>query len=214
MNIKPSINELVERVPKSGPGVDRFLLGIVGPPGGGKSQTSELLRDALVARDGADSWQIVQMDGFHLSNEVLINLRRRDRKGAPDTFDVDGFVALLDRISADELNDTIYAPKFHRELEEAVAGSIPIYPHTRGVIVEGLYLLLMTNGWGRVASRLDECWFVDAPDDDERTRRLVERATTTYGSPGGERWVESVDQPNVRLVINSLPRGVPVITTG
>jgi pantothenate kinase len=210
----PSIDELLERVPKGGLGIDRYLLGIVGPPGGGKSQTSEALRDALVARDGVDSWQIVQMDGFHLSNEMLIKLHRRDRKGAPDTFDVDGFVALLDRIRADELNGTIFAPKFHRELEEAVAGSVPIYSHTRGIIIEGLYLLLMTNGWGRVASRLDECWFVDAPDNDERTRRLVERATTTYGEPGGERWVESVDQPNVRLVIGSMPRGVTMITTG
>jgi pantothenate kinase len=211
--MSPEISHLSQRLPRLRSGSNRFLLGIAGPPGGGKSTISTLMRDALVERDGVGSWQIVQMDGFHLSNEVLTELGRRHRKGAPDTFDIDGFVALLDRIRADDPEEVVYSPRFHREIEEAVAASMAIHPTTRGIIVEGNYLLLSTGRWSQVIARLDECWFVDAATDEARTNRLVERATKTYGSPEGERWVESVDQPNVRLVIGSRPRDMPVITT-
>ena len=34
------------------------------------------------------------MDGFHLADEALVRLGRRDRKGAIDTFDGDGYLAL------------------------------------------------------------------------------------------------------------------------
>lgn len=37
----------------------------------------------------------VPLDGFHLHDDELARLGRSDRKGAPDTFDVDGYVALL-----------------------------------------------------------------------------------------------------------------------
>ncbi|WP_018602621.1 hypothetical protein [Mycobacterium sp. 155] len=41
---------------------------------------------------------LVGMDAFHLSNKELLRLQRRDRKGAPDTFDVAGYVSLLRRV--------------------------------------------------------------------------------------------------------------------
>lgn len=213
----PPVTELVNRVPHVSvhSGDRRYLLGIAGPPGGGKSTLSGALLSALTGRDGDGSWQLVQLDGFHLSNEVLISLDRRARKGAPDTFDVAGFTALLDRIIADEPNETVYAPRFHREIEEAVAASTPIGPAVRGVMVEGNYLFLNDGEWANVRPLLNDCWFVDSPSEEVRTERLVARASVTYGSrEAGEQWVESSDQKNVRLVIDSRPRDVPIITSG
>jgi pantothenate kinase len=213
----PPLAELVNGVPQVSvrSGDRRYLLGVAGPPGGGKSTLSASLLSALIKRDGEETWQLVQLDGFHLSNEVLISLDRRARKGAPDTFDVAGFVALLDRITADEPNETVYAPRFHRAIEEAVAASTAIGPKARGVIVEGNYLFLDDGEWANVRPRLNDCWFVDSPSEEERTERLVARASITYGSrKAGEQWVESSDQKNVRLVIDSRPRDVPIITSG
>ncbi len=163
------------------------MLGIIGPPGSGKSTLTDALLSALT------DWSLVQMDGFHLSNEVLLSLGRRDRKGAPDTFDVAGFVSLLDRVRTE--SGVVYGPRFRREIEEPIAGSIAVDCSSAGVLVEGNYLLHQADGWSAVASLLDEVWYVDTPSD-ECYSRLVERATSTYGPVDGPAWVDNVDEPN------------------
>src|SRR5882757_6401406 len=76
----------------------RALLGLVGAPAAGKSTLARRLVTGVNERVGADTAAYVPMDGFHLSNAQLDRLGRRDRKGAPDTFDVDGYVDLLDEL--------------------------------------------------------------------------------------------------------------------
>ena len=61
------------------------MLGLVGPPGAGKSTLASALQAAWPGTS-----QVVPMDGFHLANVELQRLGRAGRKGAPDTFDVAG----------------------------------------------------------------------------------------------------------------------------
>ena len=61
------------------------------------------------------------MDGFHLANSELARLGRADRKGAPDIFDVDGYVALLNRLRRPG-DAPIYAPVFNRGIDPPGAG--------------------------------------------------------------------------------------------
>jgi hypothetical protein len=56
----------------------RVILGITGTRGAGKSTLCAALLDTL----GEDA-VLVGMDGFHLANQELVRLGRRDRKGAP-----------------------------------------------------------------------------------------------------------------------------------
>ena len=70
------------------------------------------------------------MDGFHLAQPELVRLGRRDRMGAPDTFDVAGYVALLARMRANE-DEAVYAPEFRREIEEPFAGAIAVARRSR-----------------------------------------------------------------------------------
>ena len=93
--------------------------------------------------------------------------------GAPHTFDVLGYAALLRRLRA--ADDTVYAPAFRREIEEPIAGAIAVPPEVPLVVTEGNYLLLETPPWQRVRPLLDECWYVDV-DDAQRTEWLVQRA--------------------------------------
>ncbi|MBS0426262.1 MAG: nucleoside/nucleotide kinase family protein [Proteobacteria bacterium] len=178
-----------------GPG-RRVLLGLTGPPGAGKSTLAE----ALAAHYGARA-QIVPMDGFHLANAELHRLGRAGRKGAPDTFDAAGYVALLARVRAQRPGDPpVYAPAFRREIEEAVAGSIPIQPETTLLIAEGNYLLFDEGSWAGVRPLLDACWYVGG-DDDLRLQRLVARHEAFGRSAGEARaWVAGTDEPNARRI--------------
>src|SRR6059058_4362373 len=97
----------------------RRILGIAGPPGGGKSTVAR----AVVAALG-DAARLVPMDGFHLAQAELVRLGRRERMGAPDTFDAAGYAALLRRLHGEE--PVVYAPEFRREIEEPIAGAIAV----------------------------------------------------------------------------------------
>lgn len=176
---------------------ERRVLGIVGAPGAGKST----LVDAIEAEFGVQVI-VVPMDGFHLSNRELHRLGRAARKGAPDTFDVAGFVHVLSRIRAQSSSnpDTVYAPIFARDIEEAIASSIAVLPDTPIVIVEGNYLLQSNGGWQHVSPLLDECWYVDV-DADLRMARLIARHVQ-FGRTAEEAtaWVTHTDEPNARLI--------------
>ena len=104
------------------------------------------------------------MDGFHLANVELRRLGRAQRKGAPDTFDSAGFAALLQRLRGPNGPEIVYAPEFRREIEEPIAGAVPVLPETRLVITEGNYLLLDDGPWAAIAGLLDDVWYVDGDE--------------------------------------------------
>ncbi|UQW99584.1 nucleoside/nucleotide kinase family protein [Streptomyces sp. RerS4] len=173
----------------------RRILGIAGAPGAGKSTLAGRLARALGPRRAV----VVPMDGFHLAGRELARLGRADRKGAPDTFDVAGYVALLRRLRAAEPGP-VYAPAFDRELEEPVAGSVHVAAEVALVITEGNYLLHGEGGWEGVRPLLDEVWFL-APDDALRVGRLVERHVRYGKEPAhAAAWVSRSDEANAALV--------------
>lgn len=173
---------------------ERRLLGITGPPGAGKSWLTAELVAAL-----APAAVAVGMDGFHLANAELVRLGRRDRKGAADTFDAAGYVALLRRLR-EPADGVVYAPEFRREIEEAVVGAVPVPPDTLLVVTEGNYLLVDTGPWAAVRPLLDEVWYLE-PDEDVRIDRLIRRHVA-YGKsePAAREWALGSDGRNAALI--------------
>jgi pantothenate kinase len=193
----PDPDDLLDRVAALVKRRPRVLLGIAGAPAAGKSTLAAWLTDRLTAR-GLPA-VCVPMDGFHLADAALQALGRRDRKGAVDTFDGYGYLALLRRLRAEQ-ETTVYAPAFERDLEQPVAGSIAVPPGTRIVVSEGNYLLLEEPPWPEVWGAFDEVWYVGL-DDATRRARLLDRHVRFGKSPDAARaWTETVDEPNAQLI--------------
>jgi len=196
---------LVDEALRSG---SRRLLGIAGAPGAGKSTLAE----RLMAELPEGSAVLVPMDGFHLADAALERLGRRERKGAPDTFDADGYVALLQRLRAQRPQDPpIWAPMFERDLEQPLAGAIEVRAEVPLVLTEGNYLLLQDGPFSRVRAMLDACWFVEVPEG-LRHERLIARHERFGKAPQAAReWALGPDEDNARLVAGTRDRADVVV---
>lgn len=193
-------DELVERARGLAGRGRRSILGIAGPPGSGKSTVAAELTGALQPHA-----VLVPMDGFHLADAELHRLGRHERKGAVDTFDGHGYLALLRRLRTCG-PATVYAPEFRREIEEPVAGAVPVPPSVPLVITEGNYLLVDDEPWAQVKALLDEVWYLDV-DEPERLRRLIGRHMA-YGRDEQLAQARALgsDQRNAELIVATRER--------
>ena len=196
--------ELIRRAGRLAAPGSRRLLGIAGAPGAGKSTVA-----AAVVRELGAAAVLVPMDGFHLAEAELRRLGRHGRKGAIDTFDADGFVALLHRLR--EPGGVVYAPEFRREIEEPIAGAIPVPAEASLVVTEGNYLLATQPPWDAVRGLLDEAWFLEI-DEAVRLDRLTARHVA-YGRAPAQAWARArgTDQRNADLIAATRERADVVV---
>ncbi|WP_063052942.1 nucleoside/nucleotide kinase family protein [Nocardia arthritidis] len=180
--VERPLSWLVRRV-RERAGRGRYLLGIAGPPGAGKSTLSIALRDAINREAGGMIAEIAPMDGFHLDNDILRASESLARKGEPDTFDVDGYLAGLRRLRTTPMGEPVEWPTFDRSVDARVPGGV-VFDRQSIVLTEGNYLLLDdfgTRRWSAVRALLDECWYLDAARDvieDRLLRRHIRGGRT------------------------------------
>lgn len=184
---------------------DRVILGLTGAPGSGKSTLARALAEAIPGS------VVVGMDGYHLAHSVLVAQGSVERKGAIDTFDSDGYLALLRRLR-DEARSTVWAPEFRREIEDAIAGAIPVLPEHRFVITEGNYLLVDAPPWSAIPDLCDEVWFVD-PGEQQRLAWLVARHERYGRTPteAHERAARGSDAVNATLIAATRDRADRIV---
>ena len=189
--ITAALRDLEHRFSKS----KRFILGVTGPPGVGKSTFAE----CLAAHFGPETSVVVPMDGFHLGEAVIAGTELKQRKGAIDTFDVGGYLSLLQRLKRRD-EDVVYAPLYTRDIEEPIAASIAVPAGIPLVITEGNYLLSPEPAWQKVRGQLDAVWYLELPAD-LRLERLIHRHVEFGKEPAAaEAWAKGSDEANARLI--------------
>ncbi|MDK8872053.1 nucleoside/nucleotide kinase family protein [Paracoccus sp. SSJ] len=193
------MEEILDRIAGLGPG--RRVLAVLGAPGSGKSTLAAQLAAGL------DDAVLVPMDGFHLDNRLLEADGLRGCKGAPETFDAAGFVALVQRLKA---GGEVIHPIFDRALDLAIAGAGRVEAETRLVVVEGNYLLLDRDPWRELAGLWDLSVILDVPMEELR-RRLTARWQGLGRSPAKVMAHLENDLGNAELVLReSLPADLVV----
>jgi pantothenate kinase len=185
--------DLADLIRQKAKGQGRFLVALAGPPAAGKSTLAAELVTAL--GQGAKA---VPMDGFHYDDAVLIARGARARKGAPDTFDVQGFLHLLRRLRHEA---EVAIPLFDRALEISRAGADIIGPADQILVVEGNYLMFDQAPWPEAAALFDLTVWIDVPMAELERRLLLRWAMYGKTDVEARAWIEGNDLPNIRAVI-------------
>lgn len=194
--------ELVSQIADDARRRGRYVFGLAGPPGSGKSTVALRLAEALGA-------VVVPMDGFHLDNIDLDRLGLSWVKGAAETFDAVGFVRLVEQLTS--TTETVLAPSFDRVADRTIDDAITVTPHDRIVIVEGNYLLLEHPPWAALRVLFDRTGYIDV-DDSTRVDRLIDRHVRHGRSREEAReFVQISDEANAAIVFATRPLADVVI---
>lgn len=189
MNIQDIILQ-IENLALSG---QRILVGVAGPPASGKSTLAEQLSDKI------DKSILVPMDGFHLDNTELDQMGTRDRKGAPFTFDADGFISMINKIKIGI--EKVDVPEFDRSLDSVVFKGLSVDETHKIIIIEGNYLFLDEDPWRALHPLFDLTVFL-SPELSIIKSRLIQRwLEHGYSQHDAEIKAQSNDLPNAELVL-------------
>lgn len=193
-----SVSDLAQRIldlPRSG---GRWLVAVAGAPAGGKSVLADDITAAV--NSSGRMARTIPMDGFHLDNRILDSRGLRARKGAPDTFDADGFFHLMQRL---KVGGEVVYPLFDRALDMAVAGAAAIEADCDIAIIEGNYLLFAESPWSSLAPLWDLSVWLDTPEDVLRERCIRRWLDHDHTPEEALARAESNDLPNARRIIKA-----------
>ncbi|WP_171208504.1 MULTISPECIES: hypothetical protein [unclassified Ruegeria] len=203
MDLEEQVNRIVALIKPSKVKDTRQLIAIAGPPASGKSTLAEKVRQRL--EQNGISCGLVPMDGFHLDNDTLSNRGLLARKGAPETFDTQGFNDLLSRALRE---DAVAVPLFDRSRDCVVQNAARIDASQRHVVVEGNYLFLKDPAWRPLTQHWSLSVFIE-PKLDLLKERLINRWLDHGYHPNQalEKATEN-DLVNARLVLEQSDRSV------
>lgn len=201
------LETIAEDVLRRAEGKSRFIVAIAGPPGAGKSTLADALCDALLAR--GETAAVLPMDGFHMDNGILEERGLLPRKGAPETFDVRGFLDIVSAVRKG--GHEVLVPVFDRSREIAIASARAIAPETRFILAEGNYLLLDEAPWTTLSRSFDLTIFVGPSVDvlEERLRKrwqgygldeaAIHAKLFENDLPNGKRVIENARPADIRI---------------
>lgn len=166
-------------------GVTPYVIAIAGSVAVGKSTTARVLRTLLTRWPNTPKVDLVTTDGFLLPNAVLQREGLMERKGFPESYDLQGLLAFLRDIKAGKGHVT--APVYSHLTYDIVPGKLISVDRPDILILEGLNVLQTSRlpRDGRVVPFVSDFFdfsiYLDADEADVR-RWYVERFLSLRGT--------------------------------
>jgi pantothenate kinase len=191
----------------------RIIIAIAGVPGSGKTTLAHKVASILNSRNGGNGieWaKPVPMDGYHLYRKELDAMDdpalAHERRGAPFTFNAKGVIGFVQKVhetSKEKNMEMISCPSFDHAIKDPVEGGVVIYPETRVILFEGLYVLLNCEPWNKIQKYVDDKWFITvnaAVAIDRVAKRHVESGISA-DLESGIRRASTNDADNGKLIV-------------
>ncbi len=199
----------------------RFVVGIAGPPAGGKSAFTQLLSAVCCALAGSPIAAAVGLDGWHFPNHYLdshtlihngVEIPLRKVKGGPFSFDVAAVWEFLNQLRTQA--EMAY-PLYSRELHDPIPAAAQLTAQQRLILIEGNYILLDQPPWDAFESQFDLTIFLNTPSE------LLLQALRDRHLRGGkdpeavEKHMQFSDTPNMDLILyHSKPASIRIEKSG
>lgn len=183
----------------------RVFVALAGPPAVGKSTIAEHLIDQL------PNSALLPMDGYHLDNDMLRERGLLARKGAPETFDLEGLKVTLAALTQ---GGDVSVPAFDRDNDCVVPGANIISATAQYIVVEGNYLLLDEPGWRELLTNWGFSAFLNADLDTLKTRLVGRWLSYGFSQTDAQAKADENDIPNAERILTHRMQADLVLNTG
>lgn len=141
--------------------VPPFIIGIAGSVAVGKSTTARLLQTILSRTFKRRNVQLITTDGFLYPNETLKERGIMNRKGFPESYDMEMLIDFLNRVKSGQ--EEIKVPVYSHDIYNIIPGEYELIQQPDILIVEGINTLqLPANQQIYVSDFFDFSVYVDA----------------------------------------------------
>jgi pantothenate kinase len=186
----------------------RFVIGLAGLPGSGKTTITQKWKSQVNRLAGAGTVKALSMDGFHLTKAQLAQMPDPEnafaRRGAHWTFDAAGFNRKVRELRAAGAKSSVFWPAFEHEVGDPVEDAIEVPAVCRIILVEGLYLLYREGEWGALEGAFDELWYLDTPMEISMARLIARHQQAwDFTEAQARHRVKSNDYKNALLVAST-----------
>ena len=169
----------------------RRIIALAGYPGSGKSTLCGRWETEIRRIRGPGVLAVLGMDGFHLSRAELSRMENpreaMARRGAPWTFDPDGFVGKMKELRRGFGTTAVGWPGFDHGVGDPEPDAVSVAAEVPLIIVEGIYTLLRSGTWAALEGLFDETWFLDVPLETAMERITLRHAQVWNMTPEAAR---------------------------
>ncbi|MDN5371223.1 MAG: type pantothenate kinase [Carnobacterium sp.] len=138
-----------------------YIIGIAGSVAVGKSTTARLLQTMLSRVYKEKSVELITTDGFLYPNKTLVEKNIMNRKGFPESYDMQQLISFLGDVKNGK--SSVVSPVYSHEFYDIIEGEKHVLEQPDILIVEGINVLqLPANQQIYISDFFDFSIFVDA----------------------------------------------------
>ena len=128
-------DKLLKATPKTPP----FIIGVAGSVASGKSTFSKIIREVMLINHKNYKIDIVTTDGFLYPNAYLQERNLMEKKGFPESYDVNSLFKFLSKVKNSQ--EKVYAPIYSHQVYDVLSSEQIIIDRPDILILEGINVL-------------------------------------------------------------------------